>query len=368
MTFSWSACGSSLTAAAVAWLMCAGAAWAAEPASPLDAGLVPITADGALMAQAEAAVKAGDLKGAEALFRELCRRTPGAARPHRGLGTTLLGLEKVDEALAELQRSVALEDSAAARYNIGFAYGKKGDYGKAADSFRASVKLQADYPLGWSYLVDALARADRHTEAIETVTEAREKCAQCRTGAAFTRNVRPLALYHQGKAAALFQEGKLELAETGEAVVLKIDPDFADAYYNLGKIAVARGKMDVAEAMYRKALARYRPEEAQPAADAKNNLAFLLAGRDGGPAGRVGGLADRSGGREAVSLVRAAIAVRGERPSYLDTLGRACDAVNDKACAREAYRKLLQKAGAEVPAEATAHAKERLAALETAGP
>ncbi len=247
----------------------------------------------------------------------------------------LLGLEKVEEALAELQRSVALEDSAPARYHIGMAYGQKEDFGKAVDSFRRAVTLKPDYPLAWAYLVDGLARTDRHLEALNTVTEAREKCAQCGPGSQFARNLRPLVLYHQGKAARLVAQGKLDLAESGETVVLTLDPDFADAYYNLGKIAVARGNLDVAEAMYRKALAYYRPEESQQAADAKNNLAFLLAGR--------------RAGREAVSLVREAIAVRGDRPSYLDTLGRACDAVDDRPCAREAYRKLLKGEGARCP-------------------
>jgi tetratricopeptide (TPR) repeat protein len=343
-----------MVVAVVAWLACAAPASAEAPAAPPPApSAAPRASDAELNERAEAAVNAGDWKTAEAAFRELCRRTPAAARPRRGLGAALFSLGKVDEALVELQRSVAIEDSGPARYNIGMAQGQKEEFGKAADSFRRAVTLKPDYPLAWSYLVDALARTDRHMDALKTVTEARQKCTQCGPGSQFARNLRPLVLYHQSKSARLVAQGKLDLAESGENVVLNLDPDFADAYYNLGKIAVARGKLDVAEAMYRKALARYRPEESQPAADAKNNLAFLLAGR-------------RAGG-EAVSLVREAITVRGERPAYLDTLGRACDAVDDRPCAREAYRKLLETA-AEVPADVVAHAKERLARLETAAP
>jgi tetratricopeptide (TPR) repeat protein len=340
------------TAAVVAWLACAAPASAAAP--PASALSPPRASDAELSERAEAAEKAGDWKTAEAAYRELCRRTPAAAKPHRGLGTVLLSLERSDEALAELQRSVAIEDSAVARHSIGMAYGQKEEFGKAAESFRLAVTLKPDFPLAWSYLVDALARTDRQSEALDTVTEARAKCAPCVAGSAFARNLRPLVLYHQGKAARLFDQGKLDLAESGEMVVLTLDPDFADAYHNLGKIAAARGKLDAAEAMYRKALAYYRPEESRLAADAKNNLAILLAGR--------------RAGREAVSLVQEAIALRGERPSYLDTLGRACEAVNDRPCAREAYRKLLQSAGTEVPADVTAHAKQRLAKLEAAAP
>ena len=170
------------------------------------------------------AIREADWKGAEAAFREAVRRTPKAAKPHRGLGIALLNQGKVDEGLATLQRSVAIEDSTSARYNIGFAYGKKGDYAKAAESFRLAVTLTPDYPLGRTYLVDALARSDRHDEALDTVKEARAKCAKCKAGTEFTRSLRPLALHHHNHAARLFAQGKLDLAEGGETVVLSMDP------------------------------------------------------------------------------------------------------------------------------------------------
>jgi tetratricopeptide (TPR) repeat protein len=281
-----------LTLAAVAWLWCAAPAHAGEPSSP------PPSA-------------------------------PAAPRPPDA------------------------EDSAAARYDIALAYGAKGDFAKAADSLRVAVKLQPDYPQAWAHLVDALARSKRDVDAYDAATEAREKCPRCAPGTDFTRSIRPFVLYLHDKAATFFQQGKLDLAETGEVAVVKVAPDFADAYYNLGKIAAAKGKTDLAEAFYRRALDRYRPEESQLAADTKNNLAFLLLGRGG---------ADL----EAILLIRDAIAVRGERPAYLDTLGRACDATDDRACARYAYSKLLRVGGSALPADVAAHARARLARLDSA--
>jgi Flp pilus assembly protein TadD len=216
-------------------------------------------------------------------------------------------------------------------------------------SLQRAVALQPDYPQAWSHLVDALARLERMKEAFEAIAVARKTCASCGPGSAFTRSLRPFVLYHHDRAKKFFEQGRLDLAETGEHLVALVDPDFGDAYYNLGKIANARGDATMAEAMYRRAIELYGPAEKILAADARNNLAFLLGGR--------------GDGAEAVSLVREAITVRGERPAYLDTLGRACDAVDDRPCARDAYTKLLRVADADVPPEALDHARARLQAL-----
>jgi tetratricopeptide (TPR) repeat protein len=163
------------------------------------------------------------------------------------------------------------------------------------------------------------------------------------------------AIYFQQKAKDFFEEGKLELAETGAVSAIRVDPTFAGRYYNLGKIEAAKEDVKKAEAMYRAAIILYRPVESQLAADAKNNLAFLLVGQP-------------DGGQEAVSLVREAIAVRGERASYLDTLGRACDAVDDKPCSRKAYSKLLKIQSPDVPAAVRDHARERVSSLGSIEP
>jgi tetratricopeptide (TPR) repeat protein len=318
------------------------------------ASAVTPESDAEVLDRAEAALKAQDWKTAEAAYRDLVRRTPDAAKPHGRLGAALLGQGKVDAAIAEFERSVALEDSAQVRFNLGLAYGTKGNFAAAADALRAAVKLQPDYPKAWSHLVDALARNKKDMDALDAVKAARDKCPQCGPNSDFTRGLHPLVLYFHDKAARFFQEGKLDLAETGEGIVLTVDPHFADAYYNLGKIAAARGKNDKAETFYLAAIGGYRPEEKVLAADAKNNLAMLLTAR--------------GEGRPALKLVREAIAVRGERPSYLDTLGRACDAVNDRACARDAYGKLLGTGGGDLPADIVAHARERLARLGSGPP
>jgi predicted Zn-dependent protease len=97
------------------------------------------------------------------------------------------------------------------------------------------------------------------------------------------------------------------------------------------------------------ALASFGSAKSANLADAQNNLADLLLESGGKP-------------QEAHALVTEAIAVRGQRASYVDTLARACDAMNDAPCAREAFQKLLDSKGA-LPQPVRAHAEERLRAL-----
>jgi hypothetical protein len=69
---------------------------------------------------------------------------------------------------------------------------------------------------------------------------------------------------------------------------------------------------------------------------------------------------DRTG--EAEKYVRQALAIRGERPAYLDTLGRACDLRQQIDCAKEAYGKLVRNP-AGVSKALLDHARDRLGKL-----
>lgn len=58
--------------------------------------------------------------------------------------------------------------------------------------------------------------------------------------------------------------------------------------------------------------------------------------------------------------------MRGERGAVLDTLGRACEAAGDLPCAREAYRRLLERP--HLPDPLRSAAETRLRALGPGGP
>jgi hypothetical protein len=63
-----------------------------------------------------------------------------------------------------------------------------------------------------------------------------------------------------------------------------------------------------------------------------------------------------------VARVREAIALDRDRPSKLETLARACEAVGDRACARDAYAKVAATRE-QVPDDVRRHADEKVRAL-----
>lgn len=161
--------------------------------------------------------------------------------------------------------------------------------------------------------------------------------------------VPPEAAQHYAQGTQLVGEGKQDEAMAEFEAALKLAPDYADGRYNLARLLSHKGDKARAEQEYRKAIPAYHEREKLLRADAQNNLASLLVERG-------------AKGDEAVTLARAAIAVRGERPSYLDTLGRACDAKGDKACAVESFRKMLASSQT-LPFDVKTHAEERLKKL-----
>jgi Tfp pilus assembly protein PilF len=189
----------------------------------------------------------------------------------------------------------------------------------------------------------------REEEAAVAIMDAREKCPACGEDEYLLFIWKTMVRYHHGKAAEAMQEGQPKVCILREKVVLILNPSFADAHYNIALALVALGDAKTAEQEYRLALQTYSEKEAELAADAKNNLADLL-------------VREKKSAKEATALVRQAIAVRGERASYLDTLARACDLAGDLGCAKDAFEKLLAKGG-DFPPGAAEHARKRLAEL-----
>ncbi|MBI3073986.1 MAG: tetratricopeptide repeat protein [Deltaproteobacteria bacterium] len=159
----------------------------------------------------------------------------------------------------------------------------------------------------------------------------------------------PPALLRLADAERKLRLGDLAGARVAYDAALKVDPKCANCCYNLGVIASRLGDKRRAATEYRKAIALYSPEEALLRADAQNNYAAIMVE-----------LGDASA--ETERLVADAITIRGERPSYVNTLARTCDALKKVSCARTNYEKLLTFGGS-VPAAVAKHARQRLAAI-----
>jgi tetratricopeptide (TPR) repeat protein len=62
-------------------------------------------------------------------------------------GMELAQRGRLDEAIEQFSRSVALKPQADNLTNLGNAYGSKGDFARAADAFERAIKVQPDYPM-----------------------------------------------------------------------------------------------------------------------------------------------------------------------------------------------------------------------------
>jgi tetratricopeptide (TPR) repeat protein len=106
----------------------------------------------------EAALKNGDLAGAERSFRSVLAANPQAAGAYANLGVIDMKRQKWPQAREMFGRAEALApDVPGIRLNIGLSYYRQSDYASAIAPFRSVVRdvpglLQAQYLLGLCYL------------------------------------------------------------------------------------------------------------------------------------------------------------------------------------------------------------------------
>ncbi|QRK12678.1 tetratricopeptide repeat protein [Archangium violaceum] len=311
-----------------------------------------------LKAGSEKARESKDWARLQSLSRELARREPdnGEALAYAGMASIMLGQK--EEGIAELEKSVTVEDSAAVRYILASVLQGEEQLQRALEHLERAVVLDEGAVQLWYDLALLRARLgmlDGAFAAAERVKALAPKAAQTESLGMFlaqwhaaTRMPQEAAA-HNARGAKLALEGRMDEALAEFEAAVKVAPDYADARYNLAQLLTKKGDKARAEQEYRKAIPGFHEREKALRADAQNNLAFLLVERG-------------VKGEEPVTLARAAIETRGERPSYLDTLARACDARGDKACAVDAFRKLLASSET-LPFDVRTHAEQRLKTL-----
>jgi Tfp pilus assembly protein PilF len=262
------------------------------------------------------------------------------------------------EGMEEMERGLALTEHGPGRLILGMMYLGEQSPERALPHLERAVQRMPDVARAWDALAQAqvgLGRMDEAFASAERVQALAPDAPQtdvllmALASMDGVLRVPPEAARHFTEGSRHASEGRLDEARASFEAALRVAPDFADGHYNLGVVVSQQGDKARAEREFRAAIPGFHPRQAVLQADARNNLAFLLVSR---------GIK----GPEPVALVRAAIATRGERPSYLDTLARACDANGDTACAVESFRKLLA-AKDSLPTEVRVHAEARLEAL-----
>ncbi len=317
--------------------------------------------------EARAAAEAKDFARAEKLANELIAADPkdasawnlrGAVRDERG---------DMDGAIGDVERAIALRDEPKFRYNAALYELERKRYAPARDHARRCVELDPTKAPAWALLADLEMINENEKGGLAAINEAlrldpKDEMVRGRAdlilrfmtekypgfAAALAQHPKE-ALDHHAKGGELAEAEKWKEAIAEWEAALKVDPSFADCHYNIGLASDRLGDLERAEKEYLLAVDGFRPEEKLLKADALNNLVYVRVRRG-------------KAGKEDVARVREAIALDRERPSKLDTLGRACDAAGDRACARDAFAKVAATRE-QVPAEIRRYAEERVRAL-----
>jgi tetratricopeptide (TPR) repeat protein len=179
-----------------------------EPVSPAD-----------LIFQGEAHLTRGDSKFAVPLLKKAVLLDPDDPRSQFAYAFALISVGRQPEALAPLQRGVALDPdySSEAWFNLGSLLRGQGDPGAAAGAFRRALKLRPADP---GYLVGlsaALAESGQLAKALEAADEA-------------VRVAPRHAEAHFARAAILVRAGRPQDAAEALRATLRIDPSHADAH------------------------------------------------------------------------------------------------------------------------------------------
>lgn len=311
-----------------------------------------------LPSEAQDAKNRNDWLEARAVYQRLVDVEPDNDDHWLGLGISLLNSGQPREAQNALLHSINLKDTPKAEYNLAIAFENTDEHPKAIEHLQLAVTLSPNYGLAWRRLALAQVRVGDWREAEKSVLRAKElrpdDVSVNELMGGIGRMLRTsrwpadaLRRFGAGREAA--RKGDFKAAVTEYRAVLEKNPAFAECRAKMADALRRLGDLEQAEAEYRSALGGFKKIELLEAADSENNLANVLVEQS-----------VRT--EEAEALVRHAISVRGERPAYLDTLGRTCDLQQKLLCAKEAYLKLIEnRAG--VSKGDWEHAKIRLAEI-----
>ena len=104
----------------------------------------------------------------ETLWRTTISRNPGSFLAHNNLGTLLLREARIDEALSEFQKVVAIApDYEVGHYDLGHALLRRGQLDAAISELRKAVELDPSYANAHNNLANALLSQGKPREALE---------------------------------------------------------------------------------------------------------------------------------------------------------------------------------------------------------
>jgi len=202
--------------------------------------------------------KANDLEQAQPHFAEAVRikRNYPEAIINMGLCRERSGF--TNEAIGFYERSVQVQPTAAAWYNLANVLSKQGELEKAGKSYRAALELKPEFVEALNNYAGLLAKQGRVDEAAKYY-------------AAAVKLKPDFADAHLSFGALLAGQQKWNEAIAEFKAALQSDPSNANIHFNLGAACHGKGQLDEAAKHYADAC-RLRPDDAE----AREALGLLL--------------------------------------------------------------------------------------------
>ena len=213
----------------------------------------------------------GDDEKATAEFREATRTRPDYSDAHANLGAVLL-LSDVDEAIAELEKSVSLDPTLiSAQFNLAEAYGNSPSHGpaKQIEQLRKIISIAPDFARAHMALGKALLHDGKVNDA---VTELQES-TRLDPGSGEAHYQLGLALARSGQP----QDGATEVKKGRELSSADERNQNAELDISEGQAALQKGELQEAEAKFRHAI------RLQPNSPVAQHLLGITLEKEGNP-------------------------------------------------------------------------------------
>jgi tetratricopeptide (TPR) repeat protein len=217
-----------------------------------------------------------DLEAAMATLRQVLARRPDHALAHYNLALVLKRIDRVDDAIPEAERAVALDPRPEARLALGTLYTQRGDLGRAVTALEVAVNAAPRDAAAWLQLGTVLqargdlsgaARALRRAIALRPATwsahaalaavlaragdpaGARQASAEAEQRRDAERRTRE-AVVATAVGIARLDAGDARVASDRFRAAIAIDETYAPAHYHLGRTLQQLGRIDDARAAF----------------------------------------------------------------------------------------------------------------------